>query len=185
MTSASASATPVRWKSVSGIGLALLILYGVINFAAAIAVPWMLETGGGQGGGSGGVIMGRAQEEFMLGTTYAQLHSDNPKLDKLLVDSMVGMCAMMMAMAIAWLGTAWFAARRGDRWAPWVLLVSGIVWPPYYFKIASDMTAFGAPNATAAAAMVAVFAVPAALGAVLMIVGERRAPMLAPREGTG
>jgi len=29
----------------------------------------------------------------------------------------------MMAMAAAFLGIAWFAARRGARWAPWVLLL--------------------------------------------------------------
>jgi hypothetical protein len=48
----------------------------------------------------------------MLGTTYAQLHHDNPKLDKLLVDSMLAMCAQMMAMAVAFLGIVWFAPRR-------------------------------------------------------------------------
>ena len=42
----------------------------------------------------------------MLGTTYALLHRDNPKLDKLLVDSMLGMCAQMMTMAVALLAPA-------------------------------------------------------------------------------
>jgi hypothetical protein len=44
---------------------------------------------------------------------------------------MLGMCAQMMAMAAAFLGVAWFAARRGACWTSWVLLVSGIVWVPY------------------------------------------------------
>jgi hypothetical protein len=68
------------------------------------------------------------------------------RLDKLLVDTMLGMCAQMMAMAVAFLGIAWFAARRGARWAPWVLLVSGVIWVPYYFFIASDFGAFGAAD---------------------------------------
>src|SRR6266567_3623851 len=103
------SDTKVRWRSVSGIGLALLLIYGLINVGAALAVPMTLEAKGGQGGGSGGVIMAQSPEEYMLGTTYAQLHQDNPKLDKLLVDSMLGMCSMMMGMAVAFLGIAWFA----------------------------------------------------------------------------
>lgn len=112
----------------------------------------------------------------MLGTTYAQLHQNNPKLDKLLVDTMLGMCAQMMAMAAAFLGIAWFAARRGARWAPWVLLVSGVVWVPYYFVIASDLGAFGAKDTFMAAVMVSLFAIPAVVGAILMLAAARQRP---------
>ena len=45
----------------------------------------------------------------MLGTTYARLHRTDPKLDKLLVDTTLGMCAQMTAMAAAFLGIVWFA----------------------------------------------------------------------------
>lgn len=166
--------SPVRWKSLAGIGLVLLLVYGLINFGAAIGVPMALEASGGQGGGDSGVMIARGPEEFLLGTTYAQLHTSNPKLDKLLVDSMLGMCSQMMALAIAYLAIVWFAARRGARWAPWVLLVSGVIWVPYYFIIASDMTALGASGAYAAARMVALFAIPALLGAALMIAGRDR-----------
>jgi hypothetical protein len=110
----------------------------------------------------------------MLGTTYAQLHQNNPKLDKLLVDTMLGMCAQMMAMAAAFLGIAWFAARRGARWAPWVLLVSGVVWVPYYFVIASDFGAFGAKDTFMAAVTVSLFAIPAVIGAILMLAAPRQ-----------
>jgi hypothetical protein len=166
--------TAIRWKSLAGVGLVLVLLYGLLNFAAAIGVPVTLEAKGGQGGGGGGVIMSRVPEEHMLGTTYERLHTENPKLDQLLVDSMLGMCSMMMAMAVAYLGLAWFAARRGARWAPWVLLVSAVAWVPYYFIIASDFAAFGAPGAMMGAMMVAWFAIPAVLGSLLMIVGARR-----------
>ena len=107
----------------------------------------------------------------MLATTYAQLHRDN-QLDKLLVDTMLGMCAQMMAMAVAFLGIAWFAARRGRRWAPWVLLVSSVVWVPYYYVIALDFAAFGATGAGTAAGMIAIYAIPAVVGAILMIVAR-------------
>jgi len=173
MTASSTSDVRIHWKSLAGVGLILLLLYGLINFGAAIGVPMTLEAKGGQGIGDAGVIIGRGPEEHMLGTTYERLHTQNPKLDKLLVDSMVGMCSMMMSMAIAVLGIAWFAARRGARWAPWVLLVSALAWVPYYFIIASDMAAFGAKDTAASAWMVSIFAIPAVLGAALMIAGSR------------
>jgi cation transport ATPase len=163
----------VRWRSTSGVGLGLLLIYGVLNVASAVVVPIALEARAVQGLGDGAVIFSRSAEEYMLGTTYAQLHHDNPKLDKLLVDSMLAMCAQMMAMAVAFLGIAWFGARRGARWAPWVLLVSGVIWVPYYFVIASDFAALGAKDTFMDAVMVSVFAIPAVVGSVLMLVASR------------
>lgn len=92
---------------------------------------------------------------------------------------MLGMCAQMMAMAVAFLAIAWFAARRGARWAPWVLLVSGVVWAPYYFVIASDFAAFGAKDSVMAAGMTSLYAIPAVVGAILMLMappGNARSP---------
>jgi hypothetical protein len=176
MTSLSAADTPVRWKSLAGVGLVLMLVYGLLNFAAAIGVPLTLEMKGTPGGGGGGVIMTRGAEEYMVGTTYERLHNENPKLDKLLVDSMLGMCSMMMSMAIAVLGITWNAARRGARWAPWVVMLSAIAWVPYYFIIASDMTKLGATGAMTGAWNVALFAVPAVLGAILMLASGPRGP---------
>jgi hypothetical protein len=165
--------TKVRWKSISGIGLALLLIYGVLNVVSAVVVPIALEARAVKGLGDGGVLVGTGPEEFMVGTTYAQLHRDNPKLDKLLVDSMLGMCAQMMSMAVTFLAIAWFAARRGARWAPWALLVSGVIWVPYYFVIAFDFAAFGAKDTFVAAVMVSIYATPALVGAVMMLVARR------------
>jgi hypothetical protein len=166
---ATAPDTNVRWKSLSGIGLALLLFYGVMNVISALVVPIALEARAVSGLGDGAVLIANGPEEYMLGTTYAQLHRDNPKLDKLLVDSMLGMCAQMMAMAVAFLAIAWFAARRGERWAPWVLLVSGVVWVPYYYVIAFDFAAFGAKDTVMAAGMTSMYAIPAVVGAILML----------------
>jgi hypothetical protein len=164
--------THVRWKSVSGVGLALLLVYGVLNAVSAVAVPIALEARAVRGLGDGAVLLANGPEEYMLGTTYAQLRRDNPKLDKFLVDTMLGMCAQMMAMAVAFLGISWFAARRGQRWAPWVLLISGVVWVPYYYFIARDFATFGATDAGTAAGMIAIYAIPAVVGAILMIVAR-------------
>jgi len=156
-------------------GLALLLFYGAMNLVSALVVPIALEARAVSGLGDGAVLIANGPEEYMLGTTYAQLHRDNPKLDKLLVDSMLSMCAQMMAMAVAFLAIAWFAARRGARWAPGVLLVSGVVWLPYYFVIASDFAAFGAKDAVMAAGMVSLYAIPAVVGAILMLIHRRLA----------
>jgi hypothetical protein len=150
-----------------------------MNVASAVVVPIALEARAVSGLGDGAVLLANGPEEYMLGTTYAQLHRDNPKLDKLLVDSMLGMCAQMMAMAVAFLAIAWFAARRGARWAPWALLVSGVVWVPYYFIIASDFAAFGAKDSVMAAGMTSLYAIPAVVGAILMLMaspGNARSP---------
>ena len=177
--------TEVRWRSPSGIGLALLLLYGALNAVSAVAVPIALEARAIRGLGDGAVLIANGPEEFMLGTTYAQLHRDNPKLDKLLVDTMLGMCAQMMAMAVAFLAIAWFAARRGARWAPWALLVSGAVWVPYYFVIASDMAALGAAGTVMAAGKVSIYAIPAVAGAILMLVAPQRKARGGDRLGEG
>jgi hypothetical protein len=79
-----AADTTVRWKSISGVGLALLLLYGALNVVSAIVVPVALEARAVKGLGDGAVLIGTAPEEYMLGTTYVRLHRDNPKLDKLL-----------------------------------------------------------------------------------------------------
>ena len=111
-----------------GVGLALLLVYGALNGVSAVAVPVALEARAVHGLGDGAVLLANGPEEFMLGTTYTQLHRDNPKLDKLLVDTMLGMCAQMMAMAVAFLAIAWFAARRdsdGRRGHCWSVASSG------------------------------------------------------------
>ncbi len=61
----------------------------------------------------------------------------------------------------------------GQRWAPWVLLVSGVVWVPYYYFMVCDFTALGATGAGTAAGMIAIYAIPAVVGALLMLVARR------------
>ena len=53
-------------------------------------------------------------------------------------------------------------------------LISGVIWVPYYFIIAADMARFGAPDTTRAAWMVAVFAMPAVLGSIFVLLGTKR-----------
>jgi hypothetical protein len=48
--------------------------------------------------------------------------------------------------------------------------VSGVVWVPYYFVIALDFAAFGAKDSVMAAGMVSIYAIPAVVGAIVMLV---------------
>jgi hypothetical protein len=49
--------TMVRWRSTSGVGLALLLIYGVLNVASAVVVPIALEARAVKGLGDGAVIL--------------------------------------------------------------------------------------------------------------------------------
>src|SRR5438105_4949572 len=59
--------TKVRWKSISGIGLALLLVYGVMNVVSAVVVPMALEARAVRGVGDGAVLIGAGPEEYLLG----------------------------------------------------------------------------------------------------------------------
>jgi hypothetical protein len=54
----SAHDTIVRWKSISGVGLAFLLFYGAMNVVAAVVVPASLEARAISGLGDGCVIIG-------------------------------------------------------------------------------------------------------------------------------
>ncbi len=119
-----------RWRSWTGVACVLFILYGAANLAAAIIVPTLLISGGAGGIGSGGVVFSGDADSYLLGSSLGNLRSSNPKLDTLLVSSMVGMCGQMIAVSALFLGVAWFAFRRGQRWALWLLLVGALIgWP--------------------------------------------------------
>ncbi|HEY3116661.1 MAG TPA: hypothetical protein VGK54_07970 [Chloroflexota bacterium] len=147
---------PFKWRSWLGVGVGFFLLYGVLNFVAAGVVPSMLLIGseaGSYGAGAmvgpknngGGVVFDGQGDTALLGQSLYDLHRVNPNLDALLVSSMVSMCAMMMGLAVLYMAVAWFAVRRAQRWALWTLLVGGLISLPYYFVIAADYAAHGAP----------------------------------------
>src|SRR2546428_9281391 len=118
-----------RWRSWTGVACALFILYGAANLAAAIIVPTLLINGGAGGIGSGGVVFSGDADSYLLGSSLGNLRSSNPKLDTLLVSSMVGMCGQMIAGGGLFFAVTWFAFPRGQRWALWALLPAPrIVW---------------------------------------------------------
>src|SRR5437867_6003613 len=134
-----------RWRSWLGAAVALFLAYGVVNFLAAIAVPLMLQMGGAGAMGSAGVVFSGDGDAFLLGRPLEQLRQSDPRLDVLLVSSMQSMCAMMIAMAVLVLGVTWFALRRGQRWALWVLGLSVLLSIPHYLAIAAGYAGQGAP----------------------------------------
>ena len=168
-----------RWRSWTGVACALFILYGVANLAAAIIVPTLLISGGAGGLGSGGVVFSGEADSYLLGGPMSGLRSSNPKLDTLLVSSMVGMCGQMIAVAALFLAVTWFAFRRGQRWALWALLIGALIGWPHLVAIMTMYAGQGAPIGSGATGLIPFLVVPLlAFGAGL--VGQRRAVQASP-----
>ena len=136
----------VRWRSWLGASVVLFLLYGAVNVLAAVLVPATLISGGA---GATAPVATLDADSYLAGGTQAlaALRRDNPKLDTLLVSSMVGMCSQMMAFAIVALLVTWFVIRRGEAWGVWGVTAAALVQAPYYAVIGSMYAAQGAPIA--------------------------------------
>jgi hypothetical protein len=112
--------------------------------AAALFVPTTLATGGA---GASGLVLDPDADAYMFGGQHAldALRQTNPKLDTLLVDSMVAMCGQMMAFGILALLVTWFVIRRGQTWGVWAVTVAALAEVPYYVVITNMYAAQGAP----------------------------------------
>ena len=162
-----------RWRSWTGVACALFILYGAANLAAAIIVPTLLISGGAGGIGSGGVVFSGDADSYLLGSPLGNLRSSNPKLDTLLVSSMVGMCGQMIAVGALFLAVTWFAFRRGQRWALWALLVGALIGWPHLIAIMAMYSGQGAPITSGATSLIPFLVVPL-LAFAAGLVGQRR-----------
>jgi len=162
-----------RWRSWTGVACGLFILYGAANLAAAVIVPTLLISGGAGGIGSGGVVFSGDADSYLLGSPLGNLRSSNPKLDTLLVSSMVGMCGQMIAVATLFLAVAWFPFRRGQRWALWALLVGALIGWPHLIAIMAMYSGQGAPIMTGATGLIPFLVVPL-LAFAAGLVGQRR-----------
>ncbi len=163
-----------RWRSWTGVATVLFLLYGAANLIAAIIVPTTLITGGAGALGGGGVVFSGDADSYLLGSSLGALRSANPKLDTLLVSSMVGMCGQMIALAALFLAVTWFAFRRGHRWALWSLLVGALIGWPHVTAIMAMYSHQGAPIASGASGLVPFLVVPL-LAFAAGAVGQRRA----------
>jgi len=135
-----------RWRSWLGGSVILFLLYAALNMVAAIAVPATLVSGGA---GATGLVLDPDADAYMAGGKQVldSLRQTNPKLDTLLVDSMVAMCGQMMAFGISALLTIWFVIRRGQAWGIWAVTVAALAEVPYYVVITTMYAAQGAPVA--------------------------------------
>jgi hypothetical protein len=163
-----------RWRSWTGIACALFILYGAANLVAAILVPTALISGGAGAIGSGGVVFSGDADSYLLGSPLSSVRTSNPKLDTLLVSSMVGMCGQMIAVAALYLAVTWFAFRRGQRWALWALLLGALIGWPHVLAIMTMYSAQRAPITSGAMSLVPFLVVPL-LAFAAGLLGQRRA----------
>lgn len=133
-----------RWRSWLGASVILFLLYAAANVVAALVVPATLVRGGA---GATGLVLDPDSDAYLAGGKQVldALRQTNPKLDTLLVSSMVGMCSQMMAFGILALLITWFVIRRGQAWGVWAVAAAAIAEVPYYVVIAAMYAAQGAP----------------------------------------
>jgi hypothetical protein len=133
-----------RWRSWLGASVTLFLLYGAANVGSALVVPTTLIRGGA---GATAVVLDPDSDAYLAGGKQVinALRQDNPKLDTLLVSSMVSMCAQMMAFAIVAILVTWFAIRRGQTWGLWAVTAAALAQVPYYVAITNMYAAQGAP----------------------------------------
>lgn len=166
-----------RWRSWLGLAIGLFLLFGAANALAAIWVPTSLVTAGsgGTAGAGGGPVFNATGDAYLVGAPLTSLRQTNPKLDALLVSSMVQMCSMMMGLAVLYLAVAWFGLREGRRWALWALLAGALVSVPYYLVLGALYSGQGAPDVISGVIGVLAFYLIPVLGFVAGMAGLRRA----------
>jgi hypothetical protein len=133
-----------RWRSWLGASVILFLLYGAANALAAVMVPTTLIRGGA---GATAVVLDPDADAYLAGGKQVldALRRTDPKLDTLLVCSMVSMCAQMMAFAVVVIFVTWFAIRRGQAWGLWAVAGAAMAQLPYYAAIVAMYAAYGAP----------------------------------------
>lgn len=170
-----------RWRSLLGASVFLYLLYGAANVLAALSVPITLLRGGA---GATAVVLDPESDAYLAGgkEVIDALRSTNPKLDTLLVSSMVSMCAQMMAFAIVAILVTWFAIRRGQSWGLWAVAAAALAQIPYYAAILTMYAAHGAPLGGSVAGL-STFSVGPLIALALGLAGIRRM-RLAPTTGS-
>ncbi|MBI2845235.1 MAG: hypothetical protein HYX86_01680 [Chloroflexi bacterium] len=142
MSDETLSAFSFRWRSWLGLTVVLYLLYGAANAFLSIYPPLLLHIEGFRGTG---FLVVPTADSALLGQTLADLEKADPRLGAFLLAMMDAMCAFMMAYAILHIGVTWFALRRGQRWALWVLLLGALTIPPYYIAVSQVYAGYGAP----------------------------------------
>src|SRR5205085_4644748 len=122
------------------------------------------------------VVLDPASDAYLVGGKQIidALRSTNPKLDTLLVSSMVSMCAQMMSFGIVAILVTWFVIRRGQRWGVWAVMAAAMAQVPYYAAILKMYAGQGAPLGGSFAGLLAFSVGPLAAFA-LGMAGIRRA----------
>src|SRR5438132_14305083 len=107
MSTAVAPIVSFRWRSWLGAAVVNFLINGLVNVLAEIVVPLSLSLGGAGALGSGGVVFSGDGDAALLGRPLKVRRQTDPKLDALLVSSMLGMCSQMMQFALLALGLEW------------------------------------------------------------------------------
>jgi hypothetical protein len=163
-----------RWRSLFGVAVALFLLYGAFNVLSAVFVPVSLHLGGAGAAPGGTLVLSETADADLLGRSLADVDEADPALGAFFVSFMDTMCAYMMAFALVQIGVAWFALRRGRRWALWTLATADLSLLPYYVAIIETYGDFGVSPGNISAIVISVVVTVAATA--LGWLGLRREP---------
>jgi hypothetical protein len=161
-----------RWRSLFGAAVALFLVYGAVNVLSAVVVPVSLHRGGAGAAPGGTLVLSETADAELLGRSLANIDRADPALSAFLVSFMDTMCAYMMAFALLQIGVAWFALRRGRKWALWTLAIADLSLFPYYAAIIETYADFGVTPGNILA--IVVFAVVTVAATALGWLGLRR-----------
>jgi hypothetical protein len=141
MSTPMTSSFSFRWRSWFGLGVALFLFYGALNALSAIFVPTSLHIGGAGAAGNT-LVLNEKADTALLGRSLTDVQEADPRLGAFLVTFMDTMCAQMMAYAILQLNVAWFALRRGQRWALWASAIAALAGFAYNIPIIQTYARF-------------------------------------------
>jgi hypothetical protein len=131
----------VRWRSPLGVTAGLFLVWGGLNAFLAVFVPVSLFNGGA--GAIGALVLTPEADAALLGRSVADIGRVDPRLDAYLVSFMTTMCAQMMAYAILDLGLTWFALRRAQAWALWLVAAAALASFVYLVPVMLEYSGFG------------------------------------------
>ncbi len=112
-----------RWRSWLGLGVALLLPYGVLNALVGALYPALRRLGLGPAGPDY-LLLNTPQDTALFGRRPSELLRENAALATyraLATDLLAG---LWLAFGVFHLGVTWFGLRRGERWAWWTLVLA-------------------------------------------------------------
>ena len=115
---------PFRWRSTLGVSVALFLAWGVLWAAGLLGLPLLFVLF--PGGFPPWLLFSPEADSALLGAAPDAIRAAQPAAAEVqwFMSHLVGVGVACGGVAIT--AIAWFALRRGDRWAFWSLVAAAI-----------------------------------------------------------